>query len=163
SARSATSLSWSPPTSQAGGVGRYPSCHDSCPNLDSAPDSPGAPKSAMSITLHNLHPNEGSTRPKTRLRPPPPPSPRPPPPTGQTSEKGGSGHKAGPAPHGGRFPVEGGQMPMPRRVPKRGFKNAVRVEAFPRNVATLAKCFDAGEVADLDKLRAKGLVPKLVE
>jgi ribosomal protein L15 len=35
-------------------------------------------------------------------------------------------------------------MPMPRRIPKRGFKNPNRVEAFPINVATLDKLFDAG-------------------
>ena len=54
-------------------------------------------------------------------------------------------------------------MPMPRRIPKRGFKNPNRVEAFPINVATLEKMFDAGATVDLDALRAKGLVPKLVE
>ena len=54
-------------------------------------------------------------------------------------------------------------MPMPRRIPKRGFKNPNRVEAFPINVATLDKLFDAGATVDMDTLRAKGLVPKLVE
>ena len=54
-------------------------------------------------------------------------------------------------------------MPMPRRIPKRGFKNPFRVETFPINVATLERVFDAGTVVDLEALRAKGLVPKLVE
>ena len=54
-------------------------------------------------------------------------------------------------------------MPMPRRIPKRGFKNPFRIEAFPINVATLEKLFDAGATVDLEALRAKGLVPKLVE
>ena len=54
-------------------------------------------------------------------------------------------------------------MPMPRRIPKRGFKNPFRVETFPINVATLDKVFDAGALVDLEALRAKGLVPKLVE
>ena len=54
-------------------------------------------------------------------------------------------------------------MPMPRRIPKRGFKNPFRIETFPINVATLEKVFDAGAVVDLDALRARGLVPKLVE
>ena len=54
-------------------------------------------------------------------------------------------------------------MPMPRRIPKRGFKNPNRVEAFPINVALLEKLFDAGATVDLDALRAKGIVPKLVE
>lgn len=54
-------------------------------------------------------------------------------------------------------------MPMPRRIPKRGFKNPNRIEAFPINVETLEKEFDIGAVVDLASLRAKGIVPKLVE
>ena len=54
-------------------------------------------------------------------------------------------------------------MPMPRRIPKRGFKNPNRVEAFPINVSLLDKIFDAGATVDLDTLRAKGIVPKLVD
>jgi large subunit ribosomal protein L15 len=111
----------------------------------------------MSITLHNLHPNEGSNRPKKRLGRGRGSG------TGKTSGKGVKGQKARPGHHGARFAFEGGQMPMPRRIPKRGFKNFFRVEAFPINVATLDKVFDAGETVDLDALRAKGLVPKLVE
>ena len=54
-------------------------------------------------------------------------------------------------------------MPMPRRIPKRGFKNPNRIEAFPINVAQLEKLFEAGATVDLAALRAKGVVPKLVE
>jgi large subunit ribosomal protein L15 len=111
----------------------------------------------MSITLHNLHPNEGSNKPKKRLGRGRGSG------TGKTSGKGVKGQKARPGHHGARFAFEGGQMPMPRRIPKRGFKNPNRVEAFPLNVSTLGKFFDAGEVVDLDKLRDKGLVPKLIE
>jgi large subunit ribosomal protein L15 len=111
----------------------------------------------MSITLHNLHPNEGSNKPKKRLGRGRGSG------TGKTSGKGVKGQKARPGHHGARFAFEGGQMPMPRRIPKRGFKNPNRVEAFPLNVETLGKFFDAGEVVDLDKLREKGLVPKLVD
>jgi large subunit ribosomal protein L15 len=111
----------------------------------------------MSITLHNLHPNEGSNRPKKRLGRGRGSG------TGKTSGKGVKGQKARPGHHGARFAFEGGQMPMPRRIPKRGFKNPNRVDAFPINVATLGKIFDAGETIDLDTLRARGIVPKLVE
>src|SRR4030095_14268305 len=68
-----------------------------------------------------------------------------------------------PGHHGARLGFEGGQMPMPRRIPKRGFKNPFRIETFPINVATLDKIFEAGAVVDLEALRGKGLVPKLVE
>jgi len=54
-------------------------------------------------------------------------------------------------------------MPMPRRIPKRGFKNPNRVEAFPINVSLLDKMFDSGATVDLETLRTKGIVPKLVE
>ena len=111
----------------------------------------------MSITLHNLHPNEGSNRPKKRLGRGRGSG------TGKTSGKGVKGQKARPGHHGARLAFEGGQMPMPRRIPKRGFKNPFRIEAFPINVATLERVFDAGATVDLDTLRAKGLVPKLTE
>src|SRR5205809_7595346 len=111
----------------------------------------------MSITLHNLHPNDGSNRPKKRLGSGRGSG------TGKTSGKGVKGQKARPGHHGARYAFEGGQMPMPRRIPKRGFKNPNRVEAWPINVATLEAAFDAGATVDLDTLRGKGLVPKLVE
>src|SRR5437764_4745735 len=111
----------------------------------------------MSITLHNLHPNDGSNRAKKRLGRGRGSG------TGKTSGKGVKGQKARPGHHGARFAFEGGQMPMPRRIPKRGFKNFFRIEAFPINVATLDKVFESGVVIDVDALRAKGLVPKHVE
>ena len=82
----------------------------------------------MSITLHNLHPNDGATKTKKRLGRGRGSG------TGKTSGKGVKGQKARPGHHGARFAFEGGQMPMPRRIPKRGFKNPNRVEAFPINV-----------------------------
>jgi len=111
----------------------------------------------MTITLHNLHPNEGSNRPKKRLGRGRGSG------TGKTSGKGVKGQKARPGHHGARFAFEGGQMPMPRRIPKRGFKNPNRIEAFPINVETLGSLFDAGATVDMDTLRARGIVPKLVE
>src|SRR5688572_17312040 len=109
------------------------------------------------LSLHNLHPNPGATRDKKRLGRGRGSG------KGKTSGKGVKGQKARPGHHGARYAFEGGQMPMPRRVPKRGFKNPFRVEAFPINVATLDKMFDAGATIDLEALRARGLVPKLVE
>ncbi len=111
----------------------------------------------MSITLHNLHPNEGATKDKKRLGRGRGSG------KGKTSGKGVKGQKARPGHHGARFAFEGGQMPMPRRIPKRGFKNPNRVDAFPINVAQLDKLFEAGATVDLATLRAKGIVPKLVE
>ena len=111
----------------------------------------------MTITLHNLHPNKGATKTKKRLGRGRGSG------TGKTSGKGVKGQKARPGHHGARFAFEGGQMPMPRRIPKRGFTNPNRTEAFPINVALLDKEFEAGAVVDLATLRAKGIIPKLVE
>ncbi len=111
----------------------------------------------MSITLHNLHPNPGSTKAKKRLGRGRGSG------VGKTSGQGVKGQKARPGHHGARFAFEGGQMPMPRRIPKRGFKNPFRVEAFPINVATLERAFDAGATVDVEALRAKGLLPKTAE
>lgn len=110
-----------------------------------------------SISLHNLHPNPGATKDKKRLGRGRGSG------KGKTSGKGVKGQKARPGHHGARFAFEGGQMPMPRRIPKRGFKNMNRVEAYPINVELLEKQFEAGATVDLAALRAKGLVPKLAE
>lgn len=109
------------------------------------------------ISLHNLHPNPGATREKKRLGRGRGSG------KGKTSGKGVKGQKARPGHHGARFAFEGGQMPMPRRIPKRGFKNRNRVEAFPINVSLLETIFDTGALVDIDVLRTKGIIPKKVE
>ncbi len=80
---------------------------------------------------------------------------------GKTSGKGVKGQKAreGVAING----FEGGQMPLYRRLPKRGFKNPFRKEYAPVNLSALEAAIAAGKVdADQpiteDSLRAAGLV-----
>ncbi len=109
------------------------------------------------ISLHNLHPNPGATKRKKRLGRGRGSG------KGKTSGKGVKGQKARPGHHGARLAFEGGQMPMPRRVPKRGFTNRNRVEAFPINVSLLESIFEAGESVDIDVLRGKGIIPKMVD
>jgi large subunit ribosomal protein L15 len=109
------------------------------------------------ISLHNLHPNPGATRDKKRLGRGRGSG------KGKTSGKGVKGQKARSGHHGARFAFEGGQVPMPRRIPKRGFKNPFRIEPYPVNVAILDKMFDAGATVDLESMRAKGLLPKTAE
>jgi large subunit ribosomal protein L15 len=109
------------------------------------------------ISLHNLHPNPGSTKDKKRLGRGRGSG------KGKTSGKGVKGQKARPGHHGARLAFEGGQMPMPRRVPKRGFTNRNRIEAFPINVELLESLFETGATVDIDVLRAKGIIPKLAE
>jgi large subunit ribosomal protein L15 len=109
------------------------------------------------ISLHNLHPNPGSTKEKKRLGRGRGSG------KGKTSGKGVKGQKARPGHHGARLAFEGGQMPMPRRVPKRGFTNRNRVDVFPINVSLLESLFDAGATVDIEVLRAKGIIPKAID
>lgn len=75
---------------------------------------------------------------------------------GKTS---GKGHKGQKARSGGsiRPGFEGGQMPLARRLPKRGFNNIFAAKCDIINVADLNK-FEAGATVDTDALIAKGII-----
>lgn len=107
----------------------------------------------MGTTLHTLAPNPGATRKRKRIGRGPGSG------RGKTSGKGQKGQKARAGHHGTKKGFEGGQMPMQRRLPKRGFTNVFRTEAFAINVGTLAAKFGEGEVT-LDAMREAGMVPK---
>ncbi len=77
---------------------------------------------------------------------------------GKTGGKGHKGQKAR-AGHGQRPGFEGGQMPLQRRIPKRGFNNIFAKEFAIVNVAALNK-FDANAVVDADALIAAGIIKK---
>jgi len=72
----------------------------------------------------------------------------------------GRGHKGAQSRSGYKFKrgFEGGQMPLHRRVPKRGFHNPFRVEYAVVNLDTLGASFDAGVVVTPELLRERGLV-----
>lgn len=74
------------------------------------------------------------------------------------------GHKGQNARSGGgvRPAFEGGQTPLFKRLPKRGFTNINRVDYAVINVEDL-NCFEAGTVVDTALLQAKGLVKKEYE
>src|SRR6266545_2083086 len=108
----------------------------------------------MGTTLHTLSPNPGATKKKKRLGRGPGSR------TGKTAGKGTKGQKARTGHHGARIGFEGGQMPMQRRLPKRGFKNPFREQAYPINVGMLERYFQAGGLVDLEALHGVGLVPK---
>jgi large subunit ribosomal protein L15 len=78
---------------------------------------------------------------------------------GKTSGAGGKGQTARSGRRNPRRGFEGGQMPLARRLPKRGFKSRNRVEFATVNVGNLA-ALEAGSVVDLDFLRSRGLVRK---
>ena len=79
---------------------------------------------------------------------------------GKTAGKGHKGQKArSGAP---RIGFEGGQMPLYRRIPKRGFKNRNTKEIVAINVAALEK-FDNGTVVDVEKLLEAGVISKAAD
>ena len=104
------------------------------------------------MALNNLRPPAGATHAKKRIG------------RGQGSGNGktaGRGHKGAKSRSGFKFKrgFEGGQMPLHRRVPKRGFHNPFRVEYDVVNLDTLAAKVDTGTVVTPDLLRERGLIP----
>ena len=106
------------------------------------------------MKLHELHPAAGSTTAPKRLG------------RGVGSGLGktsGKGHKGAKARSGGgkRPGFEGGQMPLYRRVPKRGFNNIYRIEYATVNVGQL-EIFENGTVVTAETLKEAGLVKKVM-
>jgi large subunit ribosomal protein L15 len=102
------------------------------------------------INLSNLTPSPGSKKKIKRLG------------RGNASGQGGTagrGHKGQKARSGGSVPswFEGGQMPIYRRLPKRGFKNPFRKIYAVINIKDLAD-FETGSVVDLAALKLSGKV-----
>ena len=81
---------------------------------------------------------------------------------GKTAGKGHKGQKAR-AGRGMRAGFEGGQMPLQRRIPKRGFNNIFATEMAIANVATLDKYFDDGATVTVDALIEKGIIKKTLD
>ena len=77
-----------------------------------------------------------------------------------TGTQAGRGHKGAKSRSGFKFKrgFEGGQMPLHRRVPKRGFHNPFRVEYEVVNLDAIAERFDAGTEVTPELLREHGLV-----
>jgi large subunit ribosomal protein L15 len=107
----------------------------------------------MGTTLSTLKGPRGATRNRKRIGRGPGSG------TGEQSGKGVKGQKARTGHHGARLGFEGGQMPMQRRFPKKGFKNPFRKEVFAVNVGAIEKRFPAGTV-DLAALQGAGMVPR---
>ena len=103
------------------------------------------------MSLNNLRPPKGAKHPRKRVGRGPGSG------HGKTASRGSKGAKSR---SGFRFKrgFEGGQMPLHRRVPKRGFHNIFRVEYAVVNLDTLAAVFDAGSSVTPDLLRERGLV-----
>lgn len=104
------------------------------------------------MRLHTLSPNPGAKKRRKRLG------------QGESSGKGktsGKGHKGQKARSGGsvRLGFEGGQMPLIRRLPKRGFSNAAFKTVFGVvNLDDLEKRFETGASVNEEVLRESGLI-----
>jgi large subunit ribosomal protein L15 len=103
------------------------------------------------MALNNLRPPRGAKHPKKRVGRGPGSG------HGKTASRGSKGAKSR---SGFRFKrgFEGGQMPLHRRVPKRGFHNPFRVEYSVVNLDTLAEIFDAGTAITPELLHERGIV-----
>ena len=103
------------------------------------------------MDLSNLKPPSGATHAKKRIG------------RGHGTGQGtqaGRGHKGAKSRSGFKFKrgFEGGQMPLHRRIPKRGFHNLFRTEYAVVNLDTLADRFAAGTVVTPELLREHGLI-----
>jgi large subunit ribosomal protein L15 len=106
------------------------------------------------VALHNLKPAKGSTSARKRVGRGPGSG------LGKTSGRGEKGQKSRSG-YGRKLGFEGGQMPLHRRIPKRGFTNArFRKEFVCVNLERL-EIFDAGSVVTPDSLLKHGLIKKL--
>ena len=103
------------------------------------------------MELENLRPSRGATKNRKRVGRGPGSG------LERTAGRGEKGQKSRSG-YSSRAGFEGGQMPLQRRMPKRGFTNVFRRERACINVRDLAKRFAAGDVVTPDALRAKGLV-----
>ncbi|MBO4342027.1 MAG: 50S ribosomal protein L15 [Clostridia bacterium] len=108
------------------------------------------------MKLHDLAPAAGSTKERKRIGRGPASG------QGKTAGKGHKGQLAR-AGRGMRAGFEGGQMPLQRRVPKRGFNNIFRTEYAVVNVATLDNKYEDGETVTVENLLEKGILSKTMD
>jgi len=104
------------------------------------------------MKLHELKPAVGSRKSRKRVGRGPGSG------TGKTSGRGHKGQKSRSG-YKRRFGFEGGQMPLVRRLPKRGFTNLFRRAYRTVNVNRL-NVFEAGSVIDVEAMQVAGLLRK---
>lgn len=103
------------------------------------------------MELHDLHPAPGAKKSRKRIGRGPGSG------NGKTAGKGHKGQKSRSG-YSRRYGFEGGQMPLVRRIPKRGFCNIFRVEFQVVNLRALERVFADGDTVSIESLIDKGLV-----
>jgi len=107
----------------------------------------------MAIGLNNLRPAEGSTHKKKRVGRGPGSG------LGKTAGRGNKGQKSRSG-YSGKVGFEGGQMPLQRRLPKRGFTNIFKKQWIEVTLATLEHSFDAGDEITPETMHSRGVIAK---
>ena len=107
----------------------------------------------MAIGLNNLRPAEGSTHKKKRLGRGPGSG------LGKTAGRGNKGQKSRSG-YSGKVGFEGGQMPLQRRLPKRGFTNIFKKQWTEISLAKLEENFKAGDDVTPEVMHERGVIAK---
>lgn len=107
----------------------------------------------MAIALNNLRPSKGSTHKKKRRGRGPGSG------LGKTAGRGHKGQKSRSG-YSRRAGFEGGQMPLQRRLPKRGFTNIFKKQWIEVRLSTLEQNFNEGDEVTPEILRQRGLIKK---
>jgi large subunit ribosomal protein L15 len=107
----------------------------------------------MALALNNLHPAPGSTHKKKRVGRGPGSG------LGKTAGRGHKGQKSRSG-YSSRPGFEGGQMPLQRRLPKRGFTNIFKKQWIEISLAKIDENFKAGDEVTPEILHERGLIKK---
>jgi large subunit ribosomal protein L15 len=107
----------------------------------------------MAISLNNLRKPEGSTHKKKRVGRGPGSG------LGKTAGRGNKGQKSRSG-YSGKIGFEGGQMPLQRRLPKRGFTNIFKKQWTEITLTALENGFEGGESATPEVMHERGVIAK---
>ena len=107
----------------------------------------------MALGIHNIGAPEGANKRKKRVGRGPGSG------HGKTSTRGHKGQKSRSG-YSGRAGFEGGQMPLQRRIPKRGFTNIFKKEWIEVNLADLEDRFDASDKVTPELMVERGMIKK---
>ena len=107
----------------------------------------------MAIGLNNLRATKGATHKKKRVGRGPGSG------LGKTAGRGEKGQKSRSG-YSAKIGFEGGQMPLHRRLPKRGFTNIFKKEWIEISLSALEKSFEANEEVTPELLHERGLIKK---
>jgi large subunit ribosomal protein L15 len=107
----------------------------------------------MALALNNLRPASGSTHKKKRVGRGPGSG------LGKTAGRGHKGQKSRSG-YSQKIGFEGGQMPLQRRLPKRGFTNIFKKQWLEVSLAKLEESFNAGDEITPEILHERGLIKK---